>query len=107
MEVGLFYLPSVGRKKDIEAGMAGKRTDLYQEMLAEITEQLQYADDHGYYGCGTTEHHFHVEGEEVSTNPVLLNVYFGSKTKNMKFNPRSYEHGKNTSDSRNHSTHSQ
>ena len=85
MEVGLFYLPSVGRKKDIEAGMAGKRTDLYQEMLFEITEQLQYADEHGYYGCGTTEHHFHVEGEEVSTNPVLLNVYFGSKTKNMKF----------------------
>ena len=54
MEVGLFYLPSVGRKKDIEAGMAGKRTDLYQEMLKEITEQLQYADEHGYYGCGTT-----------------------------------------------------
>ena len=85
MEVGLFYLPSLGRKEDIEAGMAGKRTDLYQMMLGEITEQLQYADEFGYYGCGTTEHHFHIEGEEVSTNPVLLNTYFGSKTKNMKF----------------------
>lgn len=85
MEVGAFYLPSVGRKEDIEAGMAGKRTDLYQIMLAEITEQLQFMDDFGYYGCGTTEHHFHVEGEEVSTNPVMLNVYFGTKTKNMKF----------------------
>ena len=85
MEVGAFYLPSVGRKEDIEAGMAGKRTDLYQIMLAEITEQLQFMDDFGYYGCGTTEHHFHIEGEEVSTNPVMLNLYFGSKTKNMKF----------------------
>ncbi len=85
MEVGVFYLPSLGRKEDIEAGMAGKRTDLYQQMLAEVTEQLQFMDDFGYYGCGTTEHHFHVEGEEVSTNPVMLNVYFGSKTKNMKF----------------------
>ncbi len=85
MEVGLFYLPSLGRKEDIEAGMAGKRTDLYQMMLKEVTEQLQYADEFGYYGCGTTEHHFHIEGEEVSTNPVLLNTYFGSKTKNMKF----------------------
>ena len=85
MEVGLFYLPSVGRKEDIEQGMAGKRTDLYQMMLKEITEQLQYADEFGYYGCGTTEHHFHIEGEEVSTNPVMLNTYFGSKTKNMKF----------------------
>lgn len=34
---------------------------------------------------GTTEHHFHIEGEEVSTNPVLLNLYFGMQTKNMKF----------------------
>jgi alkanesulfonate monooxygenase SsuD/methylene tetrahydromethanopterin reductase-like flavin-dependent oxidoreductase (luciferase family) len=85
MEVGAFYLPSVGRKEDIEAGMAGKRTDLYQIMLAELTEQIQFMDDFGYYGVGTTEHHFHIEGEEVSTNPVMLNVYFGSKTKNMKF----------------------
>ncbi|MGR9089515.1 MAG: LLM class flavin-dependent oxidoreductase [Gammaproteobacteria bacterium] len=85
MEVGAFYLPSLGRKEDIEAGMAGKRTDLYQQMLAELTEQLQFMDDFGYYGCGTTEHHFHIEGEEVSTNPVMLNVYFGSRTKNLKF----------------------
>lgn len=85
MEVGAFYLPSVGRKEDIEAGMAGKRTDLYQDMLKELTEQIQYMDEYGYYGMGTTEHHFHIEGEEVSTNPVMLDVYFGMQTKNMKF----------------------
>ena len=85
MEIGAFYLPSVGRKSDIEAGMAGKRTDLYQQMLAEMSEQIIYMDDFGYYGSGTTEHHFHIEGEEVSTNPVMLNVYFGTQTKNMKF----------------------
>ena len=85
MEVGLFDLPSVGRIKKILRLVWQNLADLYQEMLFEITEQLQYADEHGYYGCGTTEHHFHVEGEDVSTNPVLLNVYFGSKTKNMKF----------------------
>ena len=33
MEVGAFYLPSVGRIADIKKGMAGKRTDLYQTML--------------------------------------------------------------------------
>ncbi len=85
MEVGAFYLPSLGRKEEIEQGMAGKRTDLYQRMLSELSEQLAYMDDHGYYGCGTTEHHFHIEGEEVSTNPVLLNLYFGLRTKRMKF----------------------
>ena len=65
MQVGAFYLPSVGHMEDIQKGMAGKRTDLYQMMLREITEQLQYMDANGYYGCGFTEHHFHVEGEEI------------------------------------------
>ncbi|MCB1748054.1 MAG: LLM class flavin-dependent oxidoreductase [Gammaproteobacteria bacterium] len=85
MQVGAFYLPSVGHMEDIQKGMAGKRTDLYQMMLREITEQLQYMDANGYYGCGFTEHHFHVEGEEVSTNPVILDLYFGMQTKRMKF----------------------
>ena len=85
MEVGAFYLPSVGRKEDILQGMAGKRTDLYQQMLRELSEQFAYMDEKGYYGAGFTEHHFHIEGEEVSTNPVLLDLYFGMQTKNMKF----------------------
>ena len=37
MHVGAFYLPSLGRKEEIVQGMAGKRTDLYQRMLAELT----------------------------------------------------------------------
>ena len=85
MEVGAFYLPSVGHKEDIEKGMAGKQTHLYQMMLRELTEQIQYMDNYGYYGAGFTEHHFHVEGEEVSTNPVMLDLYFGMQTQNMKF----------------------
>jgi len=85
MEIGAFYLPSVGRQEDIEQGMAGKRTDLYQEMLQELSQQIGYMDENGYYGVAFTEHHFHIEGEEVSTNPVMLDLYFGMQTKNMKF----------------------
>ncbi len=85
MEVGIFYLPSTGSKKELEKGMAGQRTDLYQQMLADMTEQLQYCDEHGYYGSATTEHHFHIEGEEVSTNPILLDLYFGMQTKHLRF----------------------
>ncbi|MBI4693185.1 MAG: LLM class flavin-dependent oxidoreductase [Gammaproteobacteria bacterium] len=85
MQVGAFYLPSVGTKEEILKGMAGKRTDLYQQMLKNLTEQMQYMDDTGYYGAGFTEHHFHIEGEEVSTNPVILDLYFGLQTKRMKF----------------------
>ena len=37
------YLPSVGRKKDIEAGMAEANRFVPGDAF-EITEQLQYAD---------------------------------------------------------------
>ena len=69
MEVGAFYLPSVGRIEDIQQGMAGKRTDLYQGMLKEITEQVQYMDQHGYYGTGFTEHHFHTHPISRADHP--------------------------------------
>ncbi len=85
MEVGAFYLPSVGNLQEIAQGMAGKRTDLYQRMLRDLSEQMALMDANGYYGAGFTEHHFHIEGEEVSTNPVILDLYFGMQTKHMKF----------------------
>ncbi|MCC6708614.1 MAG: LLM class flavin-dependent oxidoreductase [Gammaproteobacteria bacterium] len=83
MKVGAFYLPSIGSFADIQKGMAGRRTDLYQNMLGELSEQICYMDEHGYYGVGFTEHHFHIEGEEVSTNPIMLDLYFGMQTKRI------------------------
>lgn len=84
MKIGTFYLPAIGSKAEIEQGMAGRRTDLYQRMLKNLLEQCRYMDEHGYYGVGFTEHHFHVEGEEVSTNPVMLDTYLGLQTKNLR-----------------------
>ena len=60
-------LPTIGRRHELEQGMAGLRADLYQRMLSEIDEQARFADELGYYGMGFTEHHFHVEGFELST----------------------------------------
>jgi alkanesulfonate monooxygenase SsuD/methylene tetrahydromethanopterin reductase-like flavin-dependent oxidoreductase (luciferase family) len=84
MEVGVFYLPSIGNKAEISAGMAGRRTDLYQRMLGHLGEQARYLDEHGYYGVAFTEHHFHIEGEEVSTNPILLDMYLGMQTERLR-----------------------
>jgi len=84
MKIGAFYLPSIGSFDEIKKGMAGRRTDLYQQMLGELSEQIKYMDEHGYYGVGFTEHHFHIEGEEVSTNPIMLDLYFGMQTKQIK-----------------------
>ena len=84
MKVSLFYLPSLGTRADIEAGMAGARADLYQQMLREVSEQCRLADALGYESVSFTEHHFHIEGFEVSNNPVLLDLYIAMQTKRIK-----------------------
>jgi alkanesulfonate monooxygenase SsuD/methylene tetrahydromethanopterin reductase-like flavin-dependent oxidoreductase (luciferase family) len=84
MEVSLFYLPSIGSRDEIEKGMAGLRGDLYQQMLAELSEQARLADDLGYNSISFTEHHFHIEGFEISNNPVLLDLYLAMQTKRIR-----------------------
>lgn len=84
MQIGTFYLPAIGNRAEINERMAGRRTDLYQKMLSNLAEQARYMDEHGYFGVGFTEHHFHVEGEEVSTNPIMLDMFLGMQTKNLK-----------------------
>ena len=84
MKTSLFFLPSIGRKSDITQGMAGFRGDLYGRMLAELSEQAVLADDLGYESINFTEHHFHIEGIELSNNPVMLDLYVAMQTKRIK-----------------------
>ncbi len=84
MQVSVFYLPSIGSRAEIEQGMAGLRTDLYQRMLTELKEQAQLADELGYDSISFTEHHFHVEGFEISNNPVLLDLFIAMNTKRIR-----------------------
>src|SRR5438045_1218247 len=84
MKTSLFYLPSVGSRADIQAGGAGLRTDLYQQMLREVTEQAQLADELGYDSISFTEHHFHVEGFELSNNPILLDLFIAMHTRRIR-----------------------
>ena len=84
MKASLFYLPTVGNRAEIEAGMAGLRGDLYQQMLGEVLEQVRLADELGYDSVSFTEHHFHIEGFELSNNPVLLDLYFALQTKRIR-----------------------
>ena len=84
MKTSLFYLPSVGSRAQMEKGMAGLDGRLYQQMLKELGEQARLADDAGYDSISFTEHHFHVEGFEVSNNPVLLDLFVGMQTKRLR-----------------------
>jgi len=84
MQTSLFYLPSIGSRPQIEVGMAGLRGDLYQTMLAELKEQAQAADGLGYDSISFTEHHFHIEGFEISNNPVLLDLFIAAHTQRIR-----------------------
>jgi alkanesulfonate monooxygenase SsuD/methylene tetrahydromethanopterin reductase-like flavin-dependent oxidoreductase (luciferase family) len=84
MKFHIFMLPTIGRRPELEAGMAGTRDDLYQRMLHEISEQSRFAEELGYYGVGFTEHHFHIEGFELSTNPLMLDAYVAARTERIK-----------------------
>jgi alkanesulfonate monooxygenase SsuD/methylene tetrahydromethanopterin reductase-like flavin-dependent oxidoreductase (luciferase family) len=84
VKASLFYLPTVGNRAQIEAGLAGMRGDLYRQMLREVSEQVRLADDLGYDSVSFTEHHFHIEGFEVSNNPVLLDLYFAMQTRRIR-----------------------
>ena len=84
MKISLFYLPSIGSRAEIEQGRAGLRPELYTRMLEELAEQAVLADELGYDSISFTEHHFHVEGFELSNNPVLLDLFVGMKTQRIR-----------------------
>src|SRR5437764_14996082 len=60
------------------------RPELYQRMLRDISEQVCLADDLGSDSVSFTEHHFHIEGFEVSDAPVLFDLYFAMQTKRIR-----------------------
>ena len=72
MRFSLFMYCTVGRRAELEAGMAGQRPELYQRMLDEIAEYVRVADDAGYFGFGHPEHHLQIEGFEISNDPKLI-----------------------------------
>ncbi len=68
----------------MEAGMAGRNAGLYSRMLDDIRSLAVTADDLGYDAIAFTEHHFHIEGFEISNNPVLLDAYVAQHTKRIR-----------------------
>src|SRR5712691_6034852 len=63
------------------------RTEKIQQMLGEMVELAQLAEDVGFTAVTYSEHHFYTEGLEAGATPTphLLNLL--SKTKRMKVGP--------------------
>ena len=84
MKFNLFMYCTVGRRHELEAGMAGQRGDLYQRMLDEIAEYARFADESGYAGFGHPEHHLQIEGFEASNEPGLMAMWLGQHTRRLR-----------------------
>src|SRR6202008_3672896 len=86
MKFHLFVYATLGRRHELAAGMAGKRPELYQRLLSEVTEFVQLGDEAGYAGFGHPEHHLKIEGFEASNEPGLLSMWIGQHSKRLRVN---------------------
>lgn len=84
MDFNLFSYYTVGRRAELEAGLAGLRVDLYQRMLDETAQIVSAADELGYAGFGHPEHHLQIEGMEPSNDLAALAMFIGQHSKRLK-----------------------
>ena len=90
MDFHAFMYVTIGRRHELEQGMAGKNPKLYQRMLDEIGEYARFCDDAGYAGIGIPEHHLQVEGFELGQDPGMMAMYMGMQTKRLRINQFGY-----------------
>jgi alkanesulfonate monooxygenase SsuD/methylene tetrahydromethanopterin reductase-like flavin-dependent oxidoreductase (luciferase family) len=74
---------AVGRPHEIEEGMAGRRSDLFQRYLDEIRYYVSYADELGFAGYSHNEHHLQIEGFEESNHPGMMSLFVGQHSKRL------------------------
>lgn len=84
MDFSLFIYGTVGRRKELEAGMAGRKPELYQRFLTELAEYAKFADERDYYAIGHPEHHLQIEGFEMANDPCLMAMWLGQHLKRMR-----------------------
>jgi alkanesulfonate monooxygenase SsuD/methylene tetrahydromethanopterin reductase-like flavin-dependent oxidoreductase (luciferase family) len=62
----------------------GRNRERYQQVVLDWHDVVRAADDLGFWGVSTIEHHFHSEGYEVGPNPALFNAYWAAITKKVR-----------------------
>ena len=84
MDFNLFMYATVGRRAELEAGLAGLRNDLYQRMLDEIAQYVTFADNAGFSGFGHPEHHLQLEGFEMANDPRAMSMWIGLHSQRLR-----------------------
>jgi alkanesulfonate monooxygenase SsuD/methylene tetrahydromethanopterin reductase-like flavin-dependent oxidoreductase (luciferase family) len=85
LRLGAFILPSAGATPEqFERGFAGQNPNYYQRGLADCARVLRQIEQLGFDFVAFSEHHFHLEGLEVSNNPVLLGTWAAMQTSRLR-----------------------
>ncbi len=84
MKFGLFVYCTVGRRAELERGLAGRDRGLYHRMLLELGDLARFAEDNGYFAFGHPEHHLQIEGFEISNDPALMAMWLGQHTERLR-----------------------
>lgn len=85
LRLGAFLLPSAAASPaEIERGFAGQNPNYYQRALNECARLIRQVEDLGFDFVAFSEHHFHLEGLEVSNNPVLLGAWAAMLTRRLR-----------------------
>ena len=84
MKFNLFVYCTVGRRQELEGGMAGRSRSLYQRMIQELGRYARFAEERRYSGFGHPEHHLQIEGFEASNDPCLMASWLGRHTSRMR-----------------------
>jgi alkanesulfonate monooxygenase SsuD/methylene tetrahydromethanopterin reductase-like flavin-dependent oxidoreductase (luciferase family) len=85
MRLGAFLLPSAAAPpEEFRKGYAGANPNYYQRALFENAEVIRQVEDLGFDFVAFSEHHFHLEGLEISNNPILLGAWAAGMTERLR-----------------------
>lgn len=85
MRLGGFLLPSASASSDeAKKGYPGANPNFYQRSLVDHALMVKQMDEIGFDFVAFSEHHFHLEGLEMSNNPILLGSWAASITKRLR-----------------------
>src|SRR5438876_968002 len=90
MDFHAFMYVTIGRRRELERGMAGKDPVLYQRMLDEIAEYARTCDQAGWSGLGIPEHHLQIEGFELGQDPGLMAMFLGQHAPRLRIDQFGY-----------------
>lgn len=65
----------------------------YQRVLRDWARIAKAAEDLGYWGIATIEHHFHSEGYEIAPSPGVINAWLGANTSRINIGTNGYPLG--------------